>query len=239
MIAWHEIPRAELPDDLELYICIPDNWDRNQPWVLAVHGSGRDAFCFRDIPFYIRQRDLALSAGCAFAAVSSGDQVWGTDSGLDRLLRTEQQVLSLGGSERFAVWGNSAGGSLAFRMALFRPDRVALILGMFPVVDLEAFYENKGLQNGWKGSDIQRVHTVNPLYSIRQLPRIPAAVAHGTDDKVLPPSKHILRVASDYPGALSLYLPKAGHSTESMNLYDTSIFSSALAAYTREIMEVK
>ena len=68
-----------------IYAALPDGAAGAMPWVLACHGSGRCAQSYRDVPFYAAQRDLALSAGYAFAACDLGPDTYGTPRGLEKL----------------------------------------------------------------------------------------------------------------------------------------------------------
>lgn len=222
------------------YIAYPDSITPTLPYVIAAHGSGREALSYREIPFYCRQRDFALDAGCAFAAVSNAKDTWGTDRGLERLIKLVQWMEDHGGAKRFAVFGSSAGGTLAFRLALALPKKAALILGVFPVIDLTAFCESKVFQNAWGNMENGVLRSwaarANPAAQLESLPPVNIVICHGTRDDVVPAHEHVLRFANRFPGKTWVHLSPAGHSIETMNLYDTDMILNALLQYSRAVL---
>ena len=120
--------------------------------LLGLHGSGRTAGSYRDVPFYRYQRDRALRSGFIFASVSNGPAGWGLDEGLERvldlltLLRAE-----LGRRLEVVPWGTSAGGVMLFRLVATLAAGVAgrgsvppirRAVATFPVYDLLSVFES-------------------------------------------------------------------------------------------------
>lgn len=222
------------------YIVYPDSVSFPFPYVIAAHGSGREALSYREIPFYCRQRDLALDAGCVFAAVSNAKDTWGTDRGLQRLIKLVRWMEDHGGAKTFAVFGSSAGGTLAFRLALALPRKAALVLGVFPVIDLSAFCESKVFQNAWGNMENDILHSqvvhANPAAQLESLPPVDIVICHGTRDDVVPAQEHVLRFANRFPGRTWVHLSPAGHSIEAMDLYDTDMILNAILQYSHAVL---
>lgn len=217
------------------YVAFPNESSTGFPFVLAAHGSGRNALSYRDEPFYRRQRDLALEAGCAFAAISNGIETWGTNQGVFRLKCLAKWMKEKGGADHYALWGSSAGGAVALQLAEEVSTEIGLILGMFPVIDLTRFSESKKVQEAWGGLEGPALYNAlleaSPAGRLDRLPPVPVVVCHGTTDRVVPPEQHILRYAHLMPGKTQIYLCNAGHSVQALNLYETEVLHWALRQF--------
>lgn len=211
----------------------------DMPWVLACHGSGREAHSYRDVPFYRQQRDIALAAGCAFAACDMGLDTYGTPRGLSVLEAFYDEVTS-----RFplcktvAMWGSSAGGCSMLRFAMTHPERVEQLLGTFPVIDLRAELHLKSMRNAWGGGDdaqlLAAIEPYNPMTHLEKLPKVPIVIAHGTSDVAVPIEKNafaLQRALGDE--RVKIFVTQDEHSTEAFGLYDTSLYADELKSMTK------
>ncbi len=118
----------------QVYIAKPHNNKKRMPLLIALHGSGREALSYRDIPFYERQRDLALECGYLFACISNTSHTFGTDIGYEnnlKLLEYVQKNYDI--YNEFALWASSAGGLMMHRIFREYKERVKLLLGTFPI----------------------------------------------------------------------------------------------------------
>ena len=218
----------------EVYLSVPDQ--PSDRWVMGVHGSGRGARDYRDTPFYAKQRDMALESGCAFAAVSMGQAVWGKEEGLARLEALHERMTALGYAGRCALMASSAGGSQMFRFAQLNPEKTALLIGIFPVWDLEVMaFSSQSLAREWglEGEALRSaVAQRNPARYADDLPDVPVVICHGLNDVCVPVRDHALKLACRVP--ISLHMTREGHSTQSFGLYDTPLLSDALSRYGRQ-----
>lgn len=222
-----------------VYIALPSGQeDAPRPLLLALHGSGRDALCYRDVPFYRIQRDIALSCGYRFAAVSNGPDAFGLDDGL-------ANVESLYGwmcaryplSGRAALWATSAGGLMMHRFYRLYPERISLLLGVFPIFDpltmppLRSMLRSFGAQNACELCKKVTALGLAPstcspgtYYGAR------AVVAHGRDDAAVPITQSYamrVQVLRD-GGRMTLIETPGGHSTKNYAIYQTNAFRKAL-----------
>ncbi len=111
----------------KVYFVKPKNLreDRKVPVIIAIHGSGRSATDYRDTPFYMQQRDIALQNGCIFAAVTNGLDTWGLDDGLyNTNLLIAYLIENHNVKPIVGIWATSAGGVLANRMVAEYPEKV-------------------------------------------------------------------------------------------------------------------
>ncbi len=218
-----------------LYTALPDGVREPLPWVLACHGSGRCALSYRDIPFYARQRDIALAAGCAFAACDLGQDTYGTPLGLDRLTAFFDRIVrTLPVRPQAALWASSAGGVVMFRFAQTHPERVALLLGTFPIWSLSSVTHLKSMRAAWGGYEgdalLRAIAPYDPARFPEKMPDIPIRVAHGLCDEIVPPGPNALALKAALGRRVSLYLTQDKHSTDAFGLYETPLFMEALRA---------
>lgn len=209
------------------------------PWVLACHGSGRCAHSYRDVPFYARQREIALAAGCAFAACDLGPDAYGTPAGLNKLDKFYARMTAeLPVRPRAALWGSSAGGCAMFRFASAYPGRVALLLGTFPVWDLQSVTHLGSMREAWgnlSGAALaEAVAPYNPAAHAQELPRVPIVLCHGTNDRAVPAAQNSLALARALGEGVRLFLTPDEHSTDAFGLYDTVLLAQALEDMARE-----
>lgn len=201
------------------------------PWVMGIHGSGREALSYRDVPFYACQRDLALENGCSFAAISMGQDVWGKEEGFAQILALYDWMTAHGYLDLCIPMASSAGGCQMFRFAEEYPERVAALVGIFTVWDM-AKITLPSLEKAWGMTEEalqQAISPRNPAVSAAKLPQVPIVICHGLNDIAVPIADHTLQLARIRP--IELHMTSEGHSTQSFGLYDTPIIAHALRAY--------
>lgn len=223
------------------YIALSDRAPKGKriPWVLACHGSGREAASYRDVPFYRRQRDIALAAGCAFAACDMGPDTYGTPHGLallEAFYVEVTQCLPLNGMT--ALWGSSAGGCSMLRFAMTHPERVRLLLGTFPVIDLRTVLHLGSMRSAWGGGDdatlLAAVSADNPMEHPEKIPPVPIVIAHGRNDKAVPIKKNALALQRALgEERVRLFITEDEHSTQAFGLYETPLYAQALEQMVR------
>lgn len=220
-------------------IALPQKATEPLPVVIAVHGSGRSAPDYWQTPFYCRQRELALAHGCLFAAISNGPDTWGLDDGLYNLrLLCDYVANHYPTRERFLFWATSAGGVLTHRMAESCPERVAAVIGTFPVYDLQReFSVLESCGNAWhtqeKGEFLQRISGKNPPQFREKLQNIPYFISHGDQDQAVPLEDHSLRFAQQLQDNVHLQiLPGGDHGTGDFRYLET-MPQIALAEYLK------
>ncbi len=215
-----------------VYLACPDRPSRS--WVMGIHGSGREALSYRDVPFYSRQRDLALESGCAFAAISMGQAVWAREEGFERILALHGWMVAQGYRRRCIPMASSAGGCQMFRLAETKPEYIAALIGIFPVWDVEKI-TLPSLAAAW-GLESDALHSslqaVNPARHPERLPDVPIVLCHGLNDSAVPVADHALALARVRP--IQLHMTADGHSTQAFHLYDTPLIAEALRMYASQ-----
>lgn len=207
--------------------------------LLALHGSGRSAESYapgssQSVPFYVRQRDLALQAGYLFVSISNGKDTWGTDDGMNaildlvRFVKKEYEV-----KEKWTLWASSAGGVMLGRIVRYRPDLVCKAVGTFPVYDLKESYQTlKSAQEAW--GQAEAFAEIDPSGYPEAFVKVPYLVFHGTEDKAVPVEKHserLLKEVNALGGKVSLQVVPGGHSTQNFDLYDDDLILKFLGTY--------
>lgn len=230
--------------DGQAYIAMPANLPqgRKLPAVIAVHGSNRGALDYRDTPFYAQQRDIALSKGYLFGAISNGSDTWGLDDGLYNLkLFYDYLISNYPVQEKVALWATSAGGTLANRMVKEYPDKVSFVLGTFPVYDLLSGFEHvNSCKLAW-GTD--NPETFKKLIAGKNPAEFPHAlknhdyyIAHGSADAAVPLAENTQRMVADVGSNVHLEVIEGGvHGTGNFAFYGDAIeqaFKDHPAAYT-------
>lgn len=203
-------------------------------WVMAIHGSGRDALAYRDVPFYTKQRDIALNQGCNFVALSLGQDVWARPQGLILLDEVYHFMVQKGFQKGCVLMASSAGGCQMFRFAQVFPERVRALVGFFPVWDVEKI-NLPSLQGAWKmeGEGLKKVlKEHNPARWPEKLPTVPVAICHGLCDQAVPIGDHALHLARHIP--IQLHMTGEGHSTQAFGLYETPIIADILQNYCNQ-----
>ena len=218
---------------------LPANATGKLPVVIAVHGSGRSAPDYWDTPFYSRQRELALSHGCLFAAVSNAQDTWGLDDGLYNVkLLTDYVAANYPVADRFVYWATSAGGVCTHRLAQICPEKVALVIGTFPVYDLAREFKvlascGKAWGTQEESEFLQRIAGKNPPQFREKLQNIPYFISHGDCDQAVPLEDHSLRLAQQLPDNVRLeIIPGGDHGTGDFRYLET-LPATALKTYLK------
>lgn len=221
-----------------VYLALPDGpLLEGIPLVVGLHGSGRDSLSYREIPFYRRQRDMALWSGCPFASVSNGPDAWGLDDGLVNLVLLLDDVgrrHPIGSS--CVLWATSAGGVLMHRMVKEHPASVRLAIGTFPVYDLLcSFPRSAGCGRAWKASNLEelaeRTTGRNPPGFVENLVGHEYLIGHGAGDSVVPIRENSIRFrdeANALGGQVRLMESGGGHSIENYAVYGHGELEEAL-----------
>lgn len=220
-----------------VYLAWPDEGLKpGQPVLLALHGSGREAESYRPespqgVPFYVHQRDLALSGGYLFAAVSNGRATWGTDEGLQAVLTLYDSLRQHAAvAEKWVLWGSSAGGVLTNRLVREHPDKVLKVLGTFPVYDLAAAFDHlQTARDAWQ--EKEKAERANPARDPAPLSKVPYLLFHGREDEAVPAPMHSERLRQEVNalgGQVQLYLVPGGHSTQNFALYQDDLIRAFL-----------
>lgn len=230
------------PGQGEVYLCIPEGREA-LPAVLALHGSGREALSYRDVPFYRAQRDLALSCGFLFAALSNGPDTFGQTAGAENIKGLHSLLIARCRIRpRAALWASSAGGLTMHRYLREAPERVGLLLGVFPIFDpltqpaIPSFMKAYHAQNEAQLRAQTAFLSPQPLFSACYS-GITAAVAHGREDRTVPiaQSYAMCRYIRHSGGRMLLHECAGGHSTENFALYETPIFREALLTFRDKV----
>jgi len=232
------------PEQGTVYLSRREDGKEPSPVLLALHGSGRHALSYRDIPFYSTQRDCALNNGYIFLALSNGPDAWGLDDGLENIVRLYSFV-----QRRYRVrlkwvlWGTSAGGVMMHRMVREHGEKVQGIIGTFPVYDLEeSFNRLPSCRKGWGANNLKelrrKIHGRNPPQFIEHLAYHEYLIIQGRDDEVVPPELHSIRFRSEVDalgGNVRLVLIDGGHSIENYAVYDHRFIDEYLQRWSRPV----
>jgi pimeloyl-ACP methyl ester carboxylesterase len=224
---------------------LPEKARGKLPVVIAVHGSGRGAPDYWQTPFYSRQRQIALEHGCLFAVVSNGTDTWGLDDGLYNLQRllqylSEQYEIR----EKVVLWATSAGGVLAHRLAFLCPERIAAVIGTFPVYDLaREFLVLPSCGKAWGAEEetafLEKIAGKNPPEFVQGLKGIPFFLSHGDSDQAVPLEDHSQALARDLGCGVSLeVIPGGEHGTQDLRYLET-MPPKALDYYWEMLQECK
>lgn len=242
-----EIAATDLDAVGAVYAAAPFAWGSvRAPWagasrpgvpltvVFGLHGSGRSAGSYRDVPFYRYQRDRALRSGYAFIAVSNGSDGWGTDRGLERI----DAVLAMlrreaGDGCEVVPWGSSAGGAMMFRLIAHLTEAtwsplVERAIGTFPVYDLFSVFEtSQGCGRAWGAGSVdelaRRVGERNPPTYPERLSGCSYWIGHGVEDAIVDIERNAGRLQRDVAacgGRVVIHRAPGGHSTGNYAVYD-------------------
>ncbi len=222
----------------EYYVALPQDLPEGVklPLVIAVHGSGRGAMDYKNTPFYIEQRNIALANGYIFAAISNERDTWGTDDGLYNLnLFYDYLIANYPVSENAALWATSAGGVLANRMVKEQPEKVSFVLGTFPVYDLLSGFELSSCRKAWETDDIATfkalVEGKNPAGFPEMLKAHDYYISHGSADTAVPVEENSLKMAKDVGDNVRLQVVDGGvHGTFDYAFYG-DVISRAFAEH--------
>jgi len=216
-----ELPRVDLTiDGRPAFLFLPPESQRRspQPWI----------FYAPTLPAYPDEaerwmHEQFLAAGVAVAGVDVGEAYGSPAShrAFDALY--DELTLRRGFARKSCLFGRSRGGLWVSSWALHRPDRVAGIIGIYPVYDFRTYpgVTNAAPAYGFTPAELtRRVAEFNPIARAGVLARarIPFALIHGDDDKVVPlrDNSEALREAYQQLGVGELVrlivLPGQGHS---------------------------
>jgi hypothetical protein len=230
----------------QVYIACPEKYEKGgtHPLLIALHGSGREALSYRDVPFYAMQRDIALECGYVFAAVSNDSDTYGLDAGLKNVhLLYDYMQKEYNLYEKTALWASSAGGFMMHRLYRERQDIFGLLLGTFPVFDPLTI---KPLNSMLRAFDVKtadefyrNARFLSPkLYEKDIYKKAHIVIAHGMQDEAVPisQSEGLEEQVTKYGGRMDLIKKPGGHSTQNFALYDTECFHDALKEYRKDII---
>jgi len=218
--------RSASSDQGNLVIHLPDGWD-GESMVLALHGSGRGTQSYDEVPFYIRQKELALGEGYAFAILQNMQDTYGTDIGYHNVcLAAEELLTNWTHGEKLTLWATSAGGVGMYRYAAEHAENVRALIGTFAVFDTEkVFPVLASCRKAW-GADGKTAEEIakivegkNPGKMLDALRGIPIYLAHGTADKSVP-IELSAQIAADELGAFLHRIEGGVHGLEDYRYYD-------------------
>ena len=224
----------------DAYIAEPENHDDKEriPLLIAIHGNGREALSYKEVPFYARQRDIALECGFLFAAVSNGHDAFGYKKGYENVKKLYEYIKSKYNIyPEIALWASSAGGLLMHRFCRDYPDNVGLLLGTFPVCDplgisnKESLYKALEVKAGQEKKLIDKIRPFLPFeHSFDIYKKIKIVISHGRDDVAvsIAQSRLLLEKVKKAGGDMVLFEAEGGHSTSNFSIYDTPEFHKAL-----------
>lgn len=229
----------------EVYISLPQNYGNEKPCplVIALHGSGREALSYKEVPFYRKQRDIALESGYVFAAVSNGPDTYGLDDGFSNVVKLYKHMTDeYNVYKQVALWASSAGGLMMHRFYRANKDICKLLLGIFPVFDPQTMPPIKSMLSAFGASDIEELREKAILLSPQLFPQdiyegMEIVIAHGKDDVTVPigQSKKLYKQVEENGGEMQLIQKSGGHSIENFALYDTPHFERVLINFKNKL----
>lgn len=203
----------------ELKITFPEICtDGACPVVLALHGSGRGIGDYDTVPFYVRQKEISLGYGYAFAVLQNGRDTYGTDEGVANVHAAVVWLTeNISHGIPVTLWATSAGGICAWRYAAVHPENIRAIIGTFALYDLDCGLRLlQSCRDAWSGKDTSGR---NPAENRALDGKIPIFLAHGTDDTAVPPEPNACRLAAD-TGAYLHMVEKGVHGTGDFRYYE-------------------
>ncbi|PAY15811.1 hypothetical protein CKO51_29945 [Rhodopirellula sp. SM50] len=146
-----------------------------------------------------------LDAGVAVAGIDVGE-AYGSPYSQPFFDALYDEMVSRGYSTKPALLGRSRGGLYVSRFAIERPDRVAAIGGIYPVLDYTSYpgVERAAAVYGVSADDLQRRQDeLNPVKKLKLIAEagIPVYVIHGTEDRVVPIDRNSAELESAYQSA--------------------------------------
>ena len=199
--------------------------------VLAVHGSGRGIDDYSRTPFYLKQRDISLENGHAFAVLENGPDTYGTDEGLFDLTLAAEELFGLFRTDRIVLWATSAGGVCALRYAAGHREHVSAFIGTFPVADLNSVFPIlQSCRRAWDAEGLtpegfaEKIKGKNPPDLTDSLRGLPMFIAHGLEDRAVPYHENaglLVRI-----GAKIHTVPDGVHGTEDYRYYEHAPYAA-------------
>ncbi|MEW4529178.1 prolyl oligopeptidase family serine peptidase [Maioricimonas sp. JC845] len=189
-----EIKKLILPGEAFLlegrpaFVMLPPEEKRSspQPWIM--YAPTLPAYPDRHEKWMHEQ---FLAAGVAVAGIDAGE-AYGSPEG-QRLMSAlyEELTQNRGFAPRPCLFGRSRGGLWVSSWAIAHPDRVAGIMGIYPVYDLTTYpgLDRAAPAYGLTSDELgQQLKQHNPIERVDVLAkaRIPFCIIHGDDDKVVP-----------------------------------------------------
>lgn len=175
-------------DGHEAFVCLPENIAKDAPipWLMYAptlpgYPDGGEQWMFEQF----------LKAGIAIAGVDVGEgygspKTHATFDALYQELTTQRHF-----AKKPCLWGRSRGGLWVSSWAIAHPDKVAGILGIYPVFDWRSYpgVTNAAPAYGLTPMELRtKAAELDPIERIENLARagIPMALIHGDIDKVVP-----------------------------------------------------
>lgn len=231
----------------QVYIVKPKTVEKKLPLLMALHGSGREALSYRDIPFYTRQRDIAIESGYIFACISNSSHTFGTDEGYENVLKLYEYIKNNYNIYKdIALWSSSAGGLMMHRFFREYKDNIKLLLGTFPLFNPLTTLKIKSLLRAYGASN--EAEFINILkdkspdrYPLDIYKDTKIVIAHGVDDNAvnISQSEALLKQVTTYGGDMELIKTAGGHSIENFALYETKSFHKALKDMKKEVIRAE
>lgn len=220
----------------QVYIVKPKTEDKKLPLLIALHGSGRESLSYRDIPFYAKQRDIAIECGYLFACLSNGSHTFGTDRGYENILKlTDYIQKNYSIYTEFALWASSAGGLMMHRLFRDYKENIKLLLGIFPIFNPLTTNKIPSMLKAFDADDedefdITTKHLSPDKYPLDIYRDAKIVIAHGVDDTTvdISQSEELLKQVEIYGGDMELIKSTGGHSIENFSLYETESFHKEL-----------
>ncbi|QEF98478.1 Arylsulfatase [Stieleria maiorica] len=146
-----------------------------------------------------------LNAGIAVAGIDVGE-AYGSPHSQPFFDALYDEMVSRGYSTKPALLGRSRGGLYVSRFAIERPERVAAIGGIYPVLDYTSYpgVERAAPVYGVTPEALeQRQQELNPAKNLNVVAEagIPVYVIHGTEDRVVPIERNSAVLESAYKSA--------------------------------------
>lgn len=195
-----------------------DKRSQPQPWIfyaptLPAYPDGAERW----------MHEQFLAAGIAVAGVDVGEAYGSPKSHAAFNSLYRELVEGRGFANKACLFGRSRGGLWVSSWAIAHPERVAGIIGIYPVFDFRTYPGLKAAAPAYELTPAElesRADEFNPIARITAIARagIPAALIHGDVDKVVPLPENSGRFAQQYrdAGAESLVklivLEGQGHS---------------------------
>lgn len=180
-----------------------------------------------------------LEAGIAVAGVDVGEAYGNPGSHVVFDALYKELTTNRGFARRAALFGRSRGGLWVSSWAIAHPERVAGIIGIYPVYDFKTYpgLEKAAPAFGLSPAELaQRAGELNPIERISTLAKagIPIALIHGDADTVVPLGPNSQRVVDQYAAAGArgltqlIVLPGQGHSFYEPYFHSTPLVEFAI-----------
>lgn len=226
----------------QVYIVKPKITDEKLPLMIALHGSGREALSYRDVPFYKKQRDIALECGYLFACISNSTHAFGTDKGYENICKLYDYIKkNYNVFEDIALWSSSAGGLMMHRYFRKYKNNIKLLLGTFPLFNPLTTIKLPSLLRAYGAKDeedfINIITEETPgNYPLDIYKGTKIVISHGVEDTAvdISQSEELLKQVQTHGGDMELIKTSGGHSIENFALYETQAFHNALKEMKKE-----